>query len=305
MAARRIRRVLAGLLLGVPLVVVGVVAGVRLLLDRTNGTLVVAGEERHFLLHVPERYDPDTATSLVLSFHGAALWPASQMRTTRWNDLADEHGFLVVYPAGRGVPRVWPGSAAGVAADVRFASELIDSLGRAYRIDPRRVYADGLSNGGRMAFVLSCRLADRIAAVGTVAAAQELDWSVCGPAPPVPVVSFHGTADPIVPYGGGDSWISPTPFPAVAAWTARWAKRNGCASAIVETRVAVDVRRVEYPDCRRNAAVVLYTIEDGGHTWPGARPLPEWLAGRTTGSIDATDLTWSFFEAHPGPRPGG
>ena len=58
------------------------------------------------------------------------------------------------------------GGEPGLTRDVRFISELIDTLEAAYNIDPARIYANGLSNGGGMAFVLSCTLSDRIAAVG-------------------------------------------------------------------------------------------------------------------------------------------
>src|SRR3989449_5747558 len=89
--------------------------------------------------------------------------------------------------------------------DVRFISALIDTLEAAYNIDPTRIYANGVSNGGGMAFVLSCTLSDRIAAVGMVAAAQSLPWSWCTDRRPVPMIAFHGTADPIAPYSGGRS----------------------------------------------------------------------------------------------------
>src|SRR3989475_7914632 len=89
--------------------------------------------------------------------------------------------------------------------DVRFISALIDTLEAAYNIDPTRIYANGLSAGGGMAFVLSCTLSDRIAAVGLVAAAQPLDWSRCTDQRPVPVIAVHGDADPIRPDQGGPS----------------------------------------------------------------------------------------------------
>ena len=161
-----------------------------------------------------------------------------------------------------------------------------------------------------MSFALSCTLSNRIAAVGMVAAAQTLPWVWCSgkreagsgtreTERPVPVISFHGTADPVVPYNGGSSWISPRPFPSVTIWAANWANRNRCGPNPVESTVTPDVTRREYGQCADDAAVVLYTIRGGGHTWPGGMPLPEWLVGRTTNSIDATGLMWAFFSEHP------
>jgi polyhydroxybutyrate depolymerase len=175
---------------------------------------------------------------------------------------------------------------------------LIDKLEASYNIDPARIYANGFSNGGGMAFVLSCALADRIAAVGMVGAAQTLPWSWCKENRAVPMVAFHGTADPMAWYKGGQSWVAPRPFPAVPTWTANWARRNRCRPDPVESKVAADVTRREYGNCADDADVVLYTIHGGGHQWFGGQPLPEWFVGADSRSIDATGQMWSFFRAH-------
>ncbi len=275
--------------------------------NRANGTIVSSGQEREYLLYVPESYDPTKPTPLVISMHAAALWPGAQMETSQWNEVADEHGFIVVYPSGRtlrgdgtGVlPKVWHLGPEAVTADVGFISELIDTLEAAYNIDQTRIYANGLSNGGRMAFELSCRPSHRIAAVGTVAAAQDRPWSSCADTLPVPMISFHGTADRLVLYEGRDPfWLSPRPFPSVTEWTANWARRNRCAPNPIESAVAADVTRLEYTNCANDAAVMLYTIRGGGHTWPGGKPMPEWMLGRTSRSIDATSQMWAFFREH-------
>jgi polyhydroxybutyrate depolymerase len=272
--------------------------------NRTSGVLVSSGVEREYLLYVPKSYDPARPTPLVISLHGGAMWPAAQMETSRWNEVAGAHGFIVVYPAGSGSGRmrVWQtGSDPGGRAEVQFISDLIDALQARYTIDPRRVYADGLSNGGGMAFVLSCTLSDRIAAVGLVGSAQFLPWEWCRGQRPVPMVNFHGTADRFTPYHGGTSPVAPhlDPVPDIRTWTAHWARRNRCAAKAGESRVAPDVTRLEYTGCADDASVVLYTIEGGGHTWPGGGPLPEWFAGRTSNSVSATLEAWRFFGAHP------
>ncbi len=202
----------------------------------------------------------------------------------------------MVYPRPSGAkgngPRHWE------EEDVTFISELIDTLEAAYNIDPTRIYANGLSNGGGMAFVLSCMLSDRIAAVGMVGSAQLLPWSWCTDPRPVPMISFHGTADRFTPYHGGSSWVAPRPFPSMVTWTANWARRNRCAPEPIDSPVAADVTRRAYTGCADDAAVVLYTINGGGHTWPGGKPLPEWFAGSTTRSIDASSQMWAFFRQH-------
>jgi polyhydroxybutyrate depolymerase len=300
---KRRRRVIPAvlLLIGLPLALVLVDAVSFQVRNRNNGSIVSLGEKREYLLYVPESYDSSRPTPLVISMHGGAAWPAQQMNLSHWNSVADEKGFIVVYPSGTGFPRRWHTfeSGSGLERDVRFVSDLIDTLQSEYNIDPARIYANGLSNGGGMAFVLSCNLSERITAVGMVAPAQSLPANWCTNTRPVPMILFHGDADPIVLYGGGpmSDPINPDPpvFPAVRDWVAGWARRNRCGTSPIESEVAVDVTRLEYTDCADEAAVVLLTIHGGGHTWPGGEPLPEWFAGPTNRSIDATREMWAFF----------
>ncbi len=269
-------------------------------MNRTNGTIVSSGQKREYLLYVPKSYDRTRPTPLVISMHGAGGWPAHQKETSQWNQVAEREGFIVVYPAGgpRGGPRVWRVNGSSLERDVRFISELIDTLKAAYNIDPTRVYANGLSNGGGMAFVLSCTLSDRIAAVGMVAAAHLTEWSWCTDQRAVPMIAFHGTADRMTPYNGGKTFVAPRAFPSIPAWMSMWAGRNRCGPDPVESAVAADVTRLEYPNCADNAAVVLYRVQGGGHSWPGGKPLPEWFVGPTSNGVDATSQMWAFFREH-------
>ena len=289
-------------LIGLPVALAVTEAAAFHIQNRSNGSFVSSGWKRDYLLYVPKSYDRTRPTPLVISLHGAGMWGAAQKETSQWNRVAEREGLIVVYPsgdAGAG-PRIWhvERDAALLMQDVRFIAELIDTLKAAYNIDSTRIFANGLSNGGGMAFVLSCTLSDRIAAVGMVAAAQLLPWRWCTDQRPVPMIAFHGTADPQVPYKGGKTFVAPVWFPSVPAWTANWARRNRCAPNPVDSAMAADVTRRSYTNCADDAAVVLYTIHGGGHTWPGGKPLPEWFVGRTSNSIDADSLMWAFFREH-------
>jgi polyhydroxybutyrate depolymerase len=294
--------------LGLPVVVALVEAVSFNVRNRANGTMVSSGEKREYLVYVPKSYDRARKTPLVISMHGGGLWGAAQQEVSQWNRVADEHGFIVVYPSGRGPlarHRAWrAGGGPGSQKEVRFISDLIDELTVSYNIDPARVYADGLSNGGGMAFVLSCMLSDRVAAVGLVASAQFLPWALCPDHRPVPVIAFHGTADRQAWYKGGTSWVArKLVFPSIEEWMAAVAQRNRCGPKPIDSMVAVDVRRREYTQCAEEAPVLLYTILGGGHTWPSGGPIPEWFAGTTSQSIDASREMWAFFREHP-LRPG-
>ncbi|MEA2344425.1 MAG: polyhydroxybutyrate depolymerase [Thermoanaerobaculia bacterium] len=272
--------------------------------NRNNGSIVSSGQKREYVLYVPPSYDRTKATPLVISMHGAGGWPVQQMNMTRWNRLADSERFIVVYPSGADGPgpRIWHvGKEPDLLNDVRFIAELIEKLKASYNIDAERIYANGFSNGGGMAFVLSCTLSDRIAAVGMVGAAQTLPWNWCTDRRPIPAIVFHGTADSFAPYTGGISPIAPdfVRFPNIPAWAAKWARRNQCAPAPTESAFAPGVMRREYTDCAAASTVMLYSVNEAGHQWFGGEPFPNWLVGPTSNRIDATREMWSFFRAHP------
>ena len=302
--ARKIVLWILACLVGLPLLAVACLVGWMHLSDRTNGSLVSSGITRRYLLHVPPNHDASKPVPLVISLHPAASWPAAEMRISGWNQIADQHDFLVVYPAGRDFPQVWPMSPQDAATDARFISDLIDHLESKFNIDPRRIYVDGISNGGAMAFAVSCRFPSRIAAVGAVAAAESISFDWCGDAAPVPMIAFHGSGDRIAPYYGGKSGdpVNPRQFPAIRDWVAAWAKRNHCPSVPVEMRITANVYRLDYLNCPAGADVVLYTIEGGGHAWPGQDDLPAWIVGHNTHDISATQLLWEFYAEHPNKR---
>ncbi|MBY0496202.1 MAG: hypothetical protein K2Y23_18505 [Cyanobacteria bacterium] len=288
-------------LIALPVAVASIDAARYYAVNRSGGTIVSSGETREYTLHVPPGYDGKTPVPLVVTIHGAALWPAAQQGLSLWDRVADREGFIVAYPSGH----IGQGPRAFDASDVTFIGDLIDSIQRTHNIDRARIYANGLSNGGGLSSLLSCVMPDRIAAVGLVAAAHLFPQSLCTDMRPVPMIAIHGTADDATPYLGGKSghpWILAQPFPGIPAVTAAWAKRNHCAPTPVESRIAVDVTRTAYSECASHAPAVLYTIEDGGHTWPGGACLPGWFIGKTSTSIDASSVMWDLFKEHPLPR---
>lgn len=265
--------------------------------NRNNAAVVSSGERREYLLHVPPNLDRGKPTALVLSLHGAGGWPAMQRDISRWNELADRERFIVVYPSGRDTagPRIWKMTD---ERDLQYIADLIDKLRREHNIDPNRIYANGLSNGGGMSFVLACRMPDRFAAVGMVGAALLLPSSWCRSTQPVPMIGIHGLRDPVAPYRGGTSWMAEE-FAPFLPFGADWARRNRCAPNARDVEVRDGVTLREYQHCADGATVALYTLRDGGHTWPGGAELPEWFLGKTVRDFDATAEMWRFFEQHP------
>jgi polyhydroxybutyrate depolymerase len=306
-----IRKVVIGavlLLIGLPIVLASIVYtsfyAVFYFPNRTSatpGTIVSSGARREYLIYVPTSYDRAKPTPLVITLHTAMSWPTSAMNISQWNLVAEEQGFIVVYPAGTGrASKSWEMTGSETPSrmpDVIFIAELIDKLEASYNIDKTRIYANGMSNGGGMTFVLSCTLSDRIAAVGLVSAGLYPEWNWCTDHRPVPVIAFHGTADPVCPYNGGGV------FPSVPGFIANWSGRNQCKANPAESAVGTDVTRLQYTDCADDAGVVLYTIKGEGHQWPGGKALApiaaKWLVGPYSQSIDATRQMWAFFREHP------
>ncbi len=267
-----------------------------------NLTLESSGVKRDYILYVPVSYDPTTPTALVMSFHGRTSNPFQQTVVSGWNLLAEQQGVIVAYPAGLGTPSQWNTqipTRRRPNEDVIFVNDLIDTLSKQFCIDPTRVYANGLSNGGGISNLLACVLSDRIAAIGGVAGAYIGTERRCNPDRPVPVIAFHGTADTVVSYAGGPSKSFDYNFPSVPGWAADWATHNGCDARSLEIPATGDVSGVHYTHCDEGADVIFYTIDGGGHTWPGGFPIPAF--GKTSTDINATATVWAFFAAHPLP----
>jgi polyhydroxybutyrate depolymerase len=248
-------------------------------------------------VHVPQSYDPANPMPLVLNFHGFTSDAVQEAILSQMTAKADAAGFIVMYPLGTGAPLSWnAGACCGAASalgvdDIGFVRDIIATAEDRLCVDSHRVFATGMSNGGFLSHRIGCELSDRIAAIAPVAGVLGVDS--CHPTRPVPVMHFHGTADPLEPYDGSDT----LGFPSVAATIAGWASRDGCTGAPVETYHHGDAHCSTYEHCAAGANVTLCTIDGGGHTWPGGTPVPPF--GATSTDLSATDAMWSFFAAHP------
>ncbi len=262
----------------------------------TVETLVSSGQTRAYRLHVPPSYQSGKAWPLVISLHGFSSNGAQQERFSKMSVKADQAGFIATYPEGLGDPQAWHfGTKTGGATDRIFIGDLIRHLEGQLNIDPARIYVIGMSNGAQMANWLGCELADQVAAIAPVSGGYPRA-EACRPSRPVPVVAFHGTADSLLPYEGMGQGKLMFPIP---EWAANWAALNGCSATPAVTLQHGQVTGQTWSNCREGADVVLYTVEGGGHSWPGSDIAPE--AGITTQDINATDVIWEFFAAHPKP----
>ena len=199
-------------------------------------TVTVGKLERTYLVHVPPKYDGAKAMPVVLVFHGGGSNPEQMEKYCGLDAKADEAGFIAVYPAGSGHLSflTWnAGNCCGYAErnnvdDVAFVRALLDDLIAADRIDEKRIYATGMSNGGIFCYRLADEMSDRIAAIAPVSGT--MGSATCQPKRPVPIIHFHGTADEFVAFGGGGGpkSISKTDFFSVDHTMKQWTKADGC-----------------------------------------------------------------------------
>lgn len=279
--------------------------------DRSERSLVDAGGlTRKYRIHLPDGREPAEPVPLVILFHGGGGNAANAARMSGMDAKADREGFIVAYPNGTG-PRAgilltWNAwRCCGTALDNRvddvgFVRALVDTLAREHRVDRKRVYATGLSNGAMMTYRVGCELADVFAAIAPVAGA--LDTDDCRPSAAVSVIVFHGTADGHVPFEGGAPRTAfdrhkrvdnPVAF-AIDFWT----RHDRCERTPARSKRGHVVH--DTYACPGGLGVELYAIEGQGHAWPGGeKGLRSGNVDPPTTEISATDLMWEFFVQHP------
>jgi polyhydroxybutyrate depolymerase len=260
------------------------------------------GLRRTALVYVPSNYDGSRALPLVLSFHGRYGLGIDQAQLTELHVIGQREGFMVVYPDG--IARSW-NALHGVGEaqlynvdDVGFVDALILRLSERFRVDPDRVYASGMSNGGFFTHRLGCERSSRFAAIASVAGQMGTALEpVCRPSDPVPLLAFHGTHDPIVPYLGGNMFDGGSTLSAPRSVEV-WAWSNGSVGYPRETLRAGQVICHVIDDGR--APATLCSVEGGGHTWPGGGEYASAaVVGPTTRHVNASEMIWQFFAANP------
>jgi polyhydroxybutyrate depolymerase len=260
--------------------------------------LVVGGVTRTYLLHAEGPAKPGRALLLMLHGRGGTAAAIEQRTRGTFDRLADRDAAVVVYPQALGKPSLWTSwnSKGGEPRpdDLGFISALIDSLVAELGVDRKRVFAAGFSSGAAMVYRLACERPDLVAAVAPISGRMAYDVvPVCArSATPVGIIGMHGTADPTVALDGS-----------IRDGIAMWARRDRCAADPISSRLrdadptdGTETRVDVYDQCAAGTQVAFFTIEGGGHAWPGGEVR---LAGGTTPrDFDAAELIWAFFQKH-------
>ncbi len=256
-------------------------------------------------MHVP----PGPPKGLVLNLHGGGGTGVGQQGLTDFDAAADADNLVVAYPDG--YDKSWADGRGASPADRRhvddvgFLVALAAKLQNDFGVPVGHVFATGMSNGGFMSNKLACDRADVFAAIAPVAGTLGAGVA-CNPSRPVSVLDAHGTADPLVPFNGGDvhgrGGISHS-IP-VNSLVDKWRLADGCegdpsTEALPDVGDGTFVRRFDSTACAASTEVVFYRIDAGGHTWPGGKQyLPKAVIGPTTRAFDASEVIAQFFLTH-------
>ena len=287
-----------------------------------KGSLMHDKLERTFHVYVPSSFNKSVKFPLVIALHGRGGNGESMILVTKkgFDRLADKDGFIVVYPDG--IELNWNDGRMDEEAndrahkrnidDVGFISDLIDSMIKNYNTDPKRVYVTGISNGAIMSYRLACELSDKITAIAPVDGnIPQMLLPECIPLGPVSVLAINNINDPLVPFEGGEIFGHFHRVKLGRVLSANgsidfWVKRDKCSASPImseepdrDPKDGTRVFRKEYANGINGTEVILYSIEGGGHTWPGGfQYLPVWIIGKTSRDINASVVIWSFFKRH-------
>ncbi len=272
-------------------------------------SLVHKDVKRKYLVYTPAGYDtrPQQQLPVVINYHGGGMTMREQMFYTQMNRTADRENFIVVYP--QGIKQDW-NVGYGMdykegTDDIGFTEAMLAKLRQDYRVDPKRVYATGLSRGGFFSLRVAAELPQLFAAVASVGALMPRPVVAHHAKPaPVGVMLMHGSADKVVSFDGklddgkGEGYLS------AAESYQYWLKNNAIAGAVAAPKTLdgdkEDGTAATHLEQGTGAAnVALVTIKEGGHTWAGADAFNIGLPlGKTSRDIDANTVIWAFLSKH-------
>jgi polyhydroxybutyrate depolymerase len=278
-----------------------------------QGHLTWDGLNRTFLVYLPKDEPQGVKLPVIFALHGRFGTPEGTVKLADFRPIADREKVILVYPAG--ISHSWNDGRLKTPAhkknidDVGFLNQLMTYMIRNYPVDSTRIYVTGMSNGGFMTSRLGCALSNRVAAIAVVAASIGED-SACQPERPVSVLYMQGTKDPLVPcYGGEMELGAGGMIDSHRQVLDRWIAIDGCANRPVvrhwpdSAGDGTTITREEYVNTASGARVVGYTIEGGGHAWPGGWAyLPKLFIGVTSKNLNACEAIWAFFESVPNRR---
>lgn len=267
--------------------------------------------DRHYEVVLPGR-EPAAPMPVIIAIHGATGSLETYRKVANLEALARREGILVVYPEGTRVGNVllWNAGACCLVGprppdDVDFLLHVLDDVERRFDVDPRRVYAVGMSNGAMMTYRLATEAPERFAAVATVAGPMALRHFE--PRAPISIMHIQSVDDPILPFAGRR--LPPLPLPSGEKTLRRWLDYAHCPAEPAGETVrhgsageppGWQAVRTRWAPCNAGTEIVLWKLAGAGHVWPGGYQPPHLraFAGGEFDVIDASREIWQFFQRH-------
>lgn len=267
-------------------------------------SLVFKGEKRKYIIYTPKSYNPNDSKNypLVFNFHGGGMSMAEQMLYTQMNKTADKYNFIVVYP--KGIKEDW-NVGFGMSYkkgtdDIGFIDSLTTKISKDYKINSKKIFATGLSRGGFFCYRIATELSHKFAAVVAIGATMPDSVAIYNKRKnKIGVMIVHGTDDLIVDYNGKKNDY----YSATDTYN-YWKEQNNLEQAnekkIFLNKNKQDETYVEVLETsNKQQTVKIFTINNGGHTWPGADDFNIGLPlGKTSGDINLNEHIWIFFNTH-------
>ncbi|NGY05271.1 extracellular catalytic domain type 1 short-chain-length polyhydroxyalkanoate depolymerase [Solimonas terrae] len=263
----------------------------------TETDISFGGNERHYVVHTPDGIGNRPAP-LVVALHGGAGTGAIMESQTGLDSVADQNGFIVVYPDGIG--RAWnAGSCCATPMkdnvdDVGFVRAVIADVKHHYAVDTSRVYGTGFSNGAMLLHRIACDAPDTFVAIAPVSGGPMV--SNCNERQPIPTLLIQGRADPRIPWDGGV--FQGSYRPSIKDIVSRFGKRNECSTQEQQTYDADGVQCLTLGGCRSGDEVSWCGLAGAGHQWPGGKTYLKFLLGANNERFNASQKIWSFFSKY-------
>lgn len=264
------------------------------------GTIQDGGIQREYIYYHPGSAPPNCP--LVFVCHGYTGTAQGIMNYSEFNQLADEYGFAVCYP--QGIEDGGGNTFFNVGYDfqnnetvddVAYLQNLTAYLQTVNSIDPTKVFCTGMSNGGDLCYMLACQASETFRGVAPIAGMIMQDiMDDCNPTSEVSILEVHGTQDNVTYFDGDpnniDGWGA---YPSIPETMTFFNNLFGLQLVSTEnfpninTNDGSTVSSEKYGSSNSCTEVWLYTVQGGGHDWPGAYGNMD---------IEASREAWLFFD---------
>jgi len=278
-----------------------------------SGTIDYQSKMRKYILHIPLTYDGTKEVPLVVFLHGGGGNYQSAQGFTNFNQISKNNGFLMLYPQAFSSASpdsyIWADGRNTIADqagidDVGFVDKLVSSIRSEYKVNAKKIYLCGFSNGSFLTQRIAFERNTQFAAMGTLGGTMNLSlFNTGNPNRPIPMMYVFGTADPFVPFDGGViSGSNTLPVVGIEQAVNYWVTKNQCQTTLQAVNLPdinitdnSTVTVFEYINGTCNSRVKFYKINGGGHTFPGVK-VPNQTLGETNLDILASQELWDFFK---------